>query len=42
MREGERTLVPVRTGAEVLDAREVQGIFGLLGRSWRVKAIAGN
>ena len=40
MDEGGRTLVPVETGAEVLDAREVQGIFGLLGRGWRVKAIA--
>ncbi len=35
-----RTLGPRQLGAEVLDAREVQGIFGLLGRGWRVKAIA--
>jgi transposase len=34
------TLGPRQLGAEVLDAREVQGIFGLLGRGWRVKAIA--
>ena len=34
------TLGPRPVGAEVLDAREVQGIFGLLGRGWRVKAIA--
>lgn len=35
-----RTLGPRQLGAEVLDAREVQGIFGLLGRGWQVKAIA--
>lgn len=40
MGEGGWTLVPVEAGAEVLDTREVQGIFGLLGRGWRVKAIA--
>ena len=40
MSEGGRTRVPVETGAKVLDAREVQVIFGLLGRGWRVKAIA--
>ena len=35
-----RTLGPRQLGAEVLDAREVQGIWGLLKRGWRVKAIA--
>ncbi len=35
-----RTLGPRQVGAEVLDAREVQGILGLLKRGWRVKAIA--
>lgn len=35
-----RTLGPGQPGAEVLDAREVEGIFGLLGRGWEVKAIA--
>jgi len=40
MESKERTLGPRQVGAEVLDAREVQGIFGLLRRGWRVKAIA--
>ena len=35
-----RTLGPRQLGAEVSDAREVQGIFGLLGRGWQLKAVA--